>query len=82
MERQVTVFVTKIIIKSLIVIIVIMVIMVIIIITGIIIIIITRQESEQGSLGERTLPLTQGLGESIITSINGIDDIIILLEYS
>ena len=34
--------------------------------------IIIRQESEQGSLGERTLPLTQGLGESTITTITSI----------
>ena len=72
-ERQVAVFVT---------IMVIMLIIILIMVIMVIIIVITRQESEQGSLGERTLPLTQGLGESIFTttSINGIIMLLIFLN--
>ena len=55
---------------------VIMLIIILIMVIMVIIIVITRQESEQGSLGERTLPLTQGLGESIITGINFMNGII------
>ena len=64
-ERQV-------IIISILIIILVIIITITIHITSIMISIISRQESEQGSLGERTLPLTQGLGEATITSITSI----------